>query len=379
MSIPNNATSVATTIVCSPSRGSVVRNLKRAPGFVAALGLAALSSAAFAQQFTDVSTAAGILHVQSRAWGNPIWGDINNDGFLDLIVPVHELDYLGGPLTPFVYLNNKDGTFSETGIQSGLDGNNPDDNKDWLSCSFGDYDGDGNIDFLAVEPPFQSGGDISSVPTRNPLYKGNGDGTFTYTSDAANLEIGRNYGESGFFVDYDNDGHLDLFVKNMTKFLEVGGRPVTMLDGDLVRKHLSSELGFSKEHRDINIRRIGYVASEITKNGGIAICAPIAPYDLTRKDVRALIEPLGGFILVHLSTSVDVCETRDRKGLYAKARAGILKEFTGISDPYEEPSDAEVRINTAELSPEEAAQEIVLHLEREGFIGMNAAPAPRRA
>ena len=127
----------------------------------------------------------------------------------------------------------------------------------------------------------------------------------------------------------------------LTKFLEVGGRPVTMLDGDLVRKHLSSELGFSKEHRDINIRRIGYVASEITKNGGIAICAPIAPYDATRKDVRSMIDPLGGFILVHVSTSVDVCEGRDRKGLYAKARAGILKEFTGISDPYEEPTDAE--------------------------------------
>ena len=121
----------------------------------------------------------------------------------------------------------------------------------------------------------------------------------------------------------------------LTKFLEVGGRPVTLLDGDLVRKHLSSELGFSKEHRDINIRRIGYVASEITKNGGIAICAPIAPYDATRKHVRQMIEPYGGFILVHIATSVDVCEQRDRKGLYAKARAGILKEFTGISDPYE--------------------------------------------
>ena len=220
MSIHNNATSVATAIVCSQYRRFVVRNLKRAPGFVAALGLAALSSAAVGQQFEDVSTAAGILHVQSRAWGNPIWGDINNDGYLDLIVPVHELDYLGGPLTPFVYLNNKDGTFSETGIQSGLDGNNPDDNKDWLSCSFGDYDGDGNIDFLAVEPPFQGGGDISSVPTRNPLYKGNGDGTFTYASEGANIELGRNYGESGFFVDYDNDGHLDLFVKNMSTIQE---------------------------------------------------------------------------------------------------------------------------------------------------------------
>ncbi|HXX40810.1 MAG TPA: adenylyl-sulfate kinase, partial [Chthoniobacterales bacterium] len=103
----------------------------------------------------------------------------------------------------------------------------------------------------------------------------------------------------------------------------------------------------------------------------IAICAPIAPYDSTRKHVRAMIEPLGGFIMVHLSTSVAVCEQRDRKGLYAKARAGIIKEFTGISDPYEEPNDAEVVINTAELTPEEAAQEIILHLEREGFIGLN--------
>ena len=178
-----------------------------------------------------------------------------------------------------------------------------------------------------------------------------------------------------FFSGLSGSGKSTIANVLMTKFLEVGGRPVTMLDGDLVRKHLSSELGFSKEHRDINIRRIGYVASEITKNGGIAICAPIAPYEATRKDVRALIEPLGGFILVHLSTSVDVCEQRDRKGLYAKARAGILKEFTGISDPYEEPIDAELHINTAELSAEEAAQEIVLHLEREGFIGMNRGPA----
>ncbi len=178
-----------------------------------------------------------------------------------------------------------------------------------------------------------------------------------------------------FFSGLSGSGKSTIANVLMTKFLEVGGRPVTMLDGDLVRKHLSSELGFSKEHRDINIRRIGYVASEITKNGGIAICAPIAPYDATRKEIRSMIEPLGGFILVHLSTSVDVCEGRDRKGLYAKARAGILKEFTGISDPYEEPADAEVRINTAELSAQEAAQEIVLHLEREGFIGMNRGPA----
>src|SRR5436305_4076229 len=136
-----------------------------------------------------------------------------------------------------------------------------------------------------------------------------------------------------FFTGLSGAGKSTIASVLVTKFLEVGGRPVTLLDGDLVRKHLSSELGFSKEHRDINIRRIGYVASEITKNGGIAICAPIAPYDATRKAVREMIEPEGGFILVHLSTSVDVCEQRDRKGLYAKARAGIIKEFTGISDP----------------------------------------------
>ena len=174
-----------------------------------------------------------------------------------------------------------------------------------------------------------------------------------------------------FFTGLSGSGKSTIASVLVTKFLEVGGRPVTLLDGDLVRKHLSSELGFSKEHRDLNIHRIGYVASEITKNGGIAICAPIAPYDSTRKHVRTMIEPVGGFIMVHLSTSVAVCERRDRKGLYAKARAGIIKEFTGISDPYEEPTDAEVVINTAELTPEEAAQEIILHLEREGFIGLN--------
>jgi sulfate adenylyltransferase len=178
-----------------------------------------------------------------------------------------------------------------------------------------------------------------------------------------------------FFTGLSGSGKSTIANVLMTKFLETGGRPVTLLDGDLVRKHLSSELGFSKEHRDINIRRIGYVASEITKNGGIAICAPIAPYDATRKHVRSLIDPVGGFILVHVATPIETCEERDRKGLYAKARAGILKEFTGISDPYEEPKDAEVTINTADLSPEEAAQEIILHLEREGFIGVNGTSA----
>lgn len=175
-----------------------------------------------------------------------------------------------------------------------------------------------------------------------------------------------------FFTGLSGSGKSTIARILMTKFLEMGGRPVTLLDGDLVRKHLSSELGFSREHRDINIRRIGYVASEITKNGGIAICAPIAPYDAIRKEVRAMIEPFGGFVLVHLSTSLETCEGRDRKGLYAKARAGIVKQFTGISDPYEAPADAEVVIDTNEMTPEESAQEVFLYLEREGFIGGNS-------
>ena len=202
---------------------------------------------------------------------------------------------------------------------------------------------------------------------------------FTYPEVVAELRRSfpprHKQGVTIFFTGLSGSGKSTIANVLMTKFLETGGRPATMLDGDLVRKNLSSELGFSKEHRDINIRRIGYVASEITKNGGIAICAPIAPYDATRKYVRQLIEPYGGFILVHIATTVEVCEQRDRKGLYAKARAGILKEFTGISDPYEVPTDAEVTINTGELSAEEAAQEIILHLEREGFIGSTAESA----
>jgi len=171
-----------------------------------------------------------------------------------------------------------------------------------------------------------------------------------------------------FFTGLSGSGKSTIANVLQVKLLEMGGRPVTLLDGDLVRKHLSSELGFSKEHRDINIRRIGYVASEITKNGGIALCAPIAPYDAVRKDVRRMIEPLGGFTLVHCATPLEVCEQRDRKGLYAKARAGILKEFTGISDPYEEPADANLVIDTTDISPDEAANQIILHLEHEGYI-----------
>jgi len=172
-----------------------------------------------------------------------------------------------------------------------------------------------------------------------------------------------------FFTGLPSSGKSTLANVLMTKLMEIGGRPITLLDGDLVRKHLSSELGFSKEHRNINIRRIGWVASEITKNGGIAICAPIAPYDRIRGELQEMILPKGGFILVYVATPVEVCERRDRKGSYAKARSGIIKEFTGISDPYEAPTDADLIFDTTDLAPEECVQEIILHLEKQGYIG----------
>ena len=171
-----------------------------------------------------------------------------------------------------------------------------------------------------------------------------------------------------FFTGLSGAGKSTIAGALMVKLREVGDRPVTLLDGDIVRLHLSSELGFSKEHRDINIRRIGFVASEIAKNGGIALCAPIAPYEAVREEVRNMVEPAGGFVLVHVATPLEVCEGRDPKGLYAKARAGLVKQFTGVSDKYEEPRNADLAIDTTEMSPEEAAHRVVLHLEREGYI-----------
>lgn len=171
-----------------------------------------------------------------------------------------------------------------------------------------------------------------------------------------------------FFTGLSGSGKSTIANALMVKLLELGGRQITLLDGDIVRKNLSSELGFSKEHRDLNILRIGYVASEITKNGGIALCAPIAPYSATRRLVRDLIEPLGGFLEVHVATPLEVCESRDRKGLYAKARAGLIKGFTGIDDPYEDPDDPEMRIDTTNLTPDLAAHRIIIKLESMGFI-----------
>jgi sulfate adenylyltransferase len=173
-----------------------------------------------------------------------------------------------------------------------------------------------------------------------------------------------------FFTGLSGAGKSTIANALLVKLLEVGGRQVTLLDGDLVRKNLSSELGFSKEDRNTNIRRIGFVASEIVRNGGIAICAPIAPYDSIRREVRAMVNG-SGFALVHVMTPLEVCEERDRKGLYAKARAGLIKEFTGISDPYEPPTDAELSIDTTMFTPEEAAQTIIEYLREDGYLTSN--------
>jgi sulfate adenylyltransferase len=171
-----------------------------------------------------------------------------------------------------------------------------------------------------------------------------------------------------FFTGLSGSGKSTIANALMVKLMESGGRPISLLDGDIVRKNLSSELGFSREHRDLNIQRIGFVASEITKNGGIAICAPIAPYASTRRIVRDMINPVGGFVEIHVATPIEVCEDRDRKGLYAKARAGIIKEFTGVSDPYETPERAEMVIDTTDISPDLAAHRIIVKLESMGFV-----------
>ena len=149
---------------------------------------------------------------------------------------------------------------------------------------------------------------------------------------------------------------------------ECDERPVTLLDGDIVRRHLSGELGFSREHREINLRRIGFVAAEIARNGGVAVCAPIAPYAASRREFREGIEAAGGFVEVYVSTPLATCEARDRKGLYAKARAGLVRGFTGIDDPYETPEHPDMEIDTTEIRPALAAQRIFAKLKDLGFI-----------
>ncbi|MGH3336669.1 MAG: adenylyl-sulfate kinase, partial [Nocardioides sp.] len=177
-----------------------------------------------------------------------------------------------------------------------------------------------------------------------------------------------------FFTGLSGSGKSTLARALMDRVLEQGRRTVTSLDGDVVRRNLSAGLTFSREDRETNIRRIGWVAAEISRHGGVAVCSPIAPFDETRRQVRAMVEDAGGaFFLVHVATPLEECERRDRKGLYAKARRGEIPEFTGISSPYEEPNDAAVRVDTAGRSIEEALDDVLAALEESGHLDLRVA------
>jgi sulfate adenylyltransferase len=171
-----------------------------------------------------------------------------------------------------------------------------------------------------------------------------------------------------FMTGLSGSGKSTIAKVLLVKFMEMRDRPVTLLDGDIVRQNLSSELDFSRPHRDLNVTRIGFVASEITKNGGIALCAPIAPYEEPRQANRALICRYGGYIEVYVSTPLEICEQRDRKGLYAKARSGRVKGVTGITDPYNAPPQPDITIDTSNVTPMEAVQDILLYLQQQGYL-----------
>ena len=214
---------------------------------------------------------------------------------------------------------------------------------------------------------------LSGTELRQLLDEGKGiPKWFTFKSVADELERSnpplKKRGLTIFFTGLSGSGKSTLANGLVTKLLEEGSRPITLLDGDVVRTHLSSELGFSKEHRSINIKRIGYVASEITKNGGVAICAPIAPYEEDRRFNRELISNEGGYIEIFVNTPLEKCEERDSKGLYALAREGKIKEFTGISDPYEEPKDAEIVVNSSDENPEILVKQVYEKIVKMGFI-----------
>ena len=172
-----------------------------------------------------------------------------------------------------------------------------------------------------------------------------------------------------FFTGLSGSGKSTVARGVADALLETGERTITLLDGDVVRRELSAGLGFTREDRDRNIRRIGWVAAEVARHGGLAICCPIAPYAQARADARQLAVAAGGdFVLVHVATPLEVCEQRDRKGLYARARAGTLTGMTGLDDPYEEPADAEVRLDTSDQSIGEAVTVVLAHLADHGWI-----------
>ena len=179
-----------------------------------------------------------------------------------------------------------------------------------------------------------------------------------------------------FFTGLSGSGKSTLARALMDLLLEQGGRTVTSLDGDVVRRHLSAGLTFSKADRETNIRRIGWVAAEIARHGGVAVCSPIAPFAETREQVREMVEAAGGaFFLVHVATPLEECERRDRKGLYAKARAGEIPEFTGISSPYEEPVDPAVRVDTTGRTIEDALDDVLVALDEAGYLHLRGTDA----
>ncbi|MGI5204172.1 adenylyl-sulfate kinase [Spirillospora sp. CA-108201] len=195
---------------------------------------------------------------------------------------------------------------------------------------------------------------------------------FTPPAVAAELALARppkrSRGITVLFTGLSGSGKSTVARGLADALVERGGRTVTLLDGDVVRRMLSAGLTFSRADRDLNIRRIGFVAAEITRHGGTAICAPIAPYAATRAEVRRMVSAVGDFILVHVATPLEECERRDRKGLYAKARAGQIPEFTGISDPYEEPEDADLTLDTSRLTPDEAVAQVLDLLVGGGWV-----------
>ena len=227
------------------------------------------------------------------------------------------------------------------------------------------------LELIADNEEYQT---ISGTELRNMLDKGKDiPEWFSYPEVVKELKKTRpplnERGLTIFFTGLSGSGKSTIANGLLIKFLEIGGRPVTLLDGDIVRTHLSSELGFSRAHRSLNIQRIGFVASEITKNGGIAICAPIAPYERDRKINKELISKFGNFIEIFVNTSLEKCEERDSKGLYKLARQGKIKGFTGISDPYEEPKSPDIVINSdGSKSPEELVDYIYQILTKIGLI-----------
>jgi len=171
-----------------------------------------------------------------------------------------------------------------------------------------------------------------------------------------------------FFTGLSGSGKSTLARGLAEALAERGDRTVSLLDGDHVRQLLSAGLTFSRADRDANIARIGYVAAEVARHGGIAICAPIAPYAAARAAARELVQQTGDFLLVYVSTPVDVCAARDRKGLYAKARAGLIEGFTGVNDPYEEPRDADLVLDTSQLTRAEAVGAVIKLLTSGGWL-----------